>query len=353
MYQLFTDTSANLPTAYCQKRNIHVIPLYYYLDGEEHTCRDTASFDDAAYYAAMKAGKTVTTSQITPGNFVEAFRPALANGDDIIYICMARRISGSYDSAAQAREQLLAEFPERRIALVNTKGAGFGEGIPVMVCADAPNAERISMRPCRLLSVASAIFIRFLPLTISCSLDVPDAAPISLLMLAARSTSNRCSKPVMTVLLSLSQRFAAVKKPSKRWHSIMKTTLCIPKRRPSASVMPVAWMMPRPSLPYSVTPSRRVISGSFHMNPSPAPISAPAPSPFSSSVNTIATPAKTTVRIKAKYPIAVQRLRWGIILERVVIITHENFSLLILLFGKTVRKDKLYHSKKVFCPFFC
>lgn len=137
MYQLFTDTSANLPTAYCQKRNIHVIPLYYYLDGEEHTCRDTASFDDAAYYAAMKAGKTVTTSQITPGNFVEAFRPALANGDDIIYICMARRISGSYDSAAQAREQLLAEFPERRIALVNTKGAGFGEGIPVMICADA------------------------------------------------------------------------------------------------------------------------------------------------------------------------------------------------------------------------
>ncbi|MEE0435297.1 MAG: DegV family protein [Peptococcaceae bacterium] len=137
MYQLFTDTSANLPTAYCNEHHIHVIPLYYYLDGKEYTCLDTDSFDDTAYYAAMKAGKQVTTSQITPGNFVEAFRPVLEKGEDIIYVCMARRISGSYDSAAAAREQLLAEFPERRIALINTKGAGFGEGITVMTCVQA------------------------------------------------------------------------------------------------------------------------------------------------------------------------------------------------------------------------
>lgn len=140
MYRLFTDTSANLPTPYCKANDIQVIPLYYYVDGEEHTCLDTETFDDASYYAAMRAGKQVSTSQITPGKFVEAFRPVLERGEDIIYICMARRISGSYDSAAAAREQLLAEFPARRIALVNTKGAGFGEGIPAMVCADARDA---------------------------------------------------------------------------------------------------------------------------------------------------------------------------------------------------------------------
>lgn len=140
MYQLFTDTSANLPTAYCRAHNIRVIPLYYYIDGEEHTCLDTAAFEDTAYYTAMKEGKTVTTSQITPGNFIQAFRPVLERGEDIIYVCMARRISGSYDSAASARDELLAEFPERRIALINTRGAGFGEGIPVMVCADARDA---------------------------------------------------------------------------------------------------------------------------------------------------------------------------------------------------------------------
>ena len=137
MYHLFTDTSANLPTPYCKTNNIQVVPLYYYLDGEAHTCLDTETFDDARYYAAMKEGKRVTTSQITPANFVQAFRPVLENGDDIIYVCMAQRISGSYDSAASAREQLLEEFPERRIAIINTKGAGFGEGIPVMIGAKA------------------------------------------------------------------------------------------------------------------------------------------------------------------------------------------------------------------------
>ena len=59
MYQLFTDTSANLPTAYCRAHNIQVIPLYYYIDGEEHTCLDTAAFEDTAYYTAMKEGKAV------------------------------------------------------------------------------------------------------------------------------------------------------------------------------------------------------------------------------------------------------------------------------------------------------
>ncbi|MDO4280471.1 MAG: DegV family protein [Peptococcaceae bacterium] len=140
MFQIFTDTSANIPTADCRAQNIQVIPLYYYIDEEEHTCLDTDAFDGASYYAAIAGGKQVTTSQITPGHFVEAFEPHLAAGEDILYVAMAQRISGSYDSAMNAAEMLAEKYPERQIAVINTKGAGLGEGIPTLEAARCRDA---------------------------------------------------------------------------------------------------------------------------------------------------------------------------------------------------------------------
>ena len=95
MIQIFTDTSANLPTAMCNEYNITVLPLYYYIDGEEYTCLDTESFDGGAYYKSIKEGKQVPTSQITPGHFAEAFRTALAAGDDVIYVADGKVKLGS------------------------------------------------------------------------------------------------------------------------------------------------------------------------------------------------------------------------------------------------------------------
>ncbi len=135
MYQLFTDTSANLPTPICQEKNIHVIQLSYYIDDVEQACPDTEAFDDAAYYNAMKNGQVVTTSQITPARFEEAFRSVLEAGDDLIYIAMAQKISGTYDRACAVAEALMQEFPARRILVLNTKGAGFGEGLCVLEAA--------------------------------------------------------------------------------------------------------------------------------------------------------------------------------------------------------------------------
>ena len=37
MIQIFTDTSANLPSALCKEYHINVLPLYYYIDGKEYT----------------------------------------------------------------------------------------------------------------------------------------------------------------------------------------------------------------------------------------------------------------------------------------------------------------------------
>jgi len=132
MFTIFTDTSANLPTPYVKKHNVQVIPFTYFMEGVEHCCLDTETFDSQTYFAKIKQGVEVTTSQIPPQRYIESFTPVLERGEDVLFVSMSSGISGSYASAVIAAEQLRPEYPERKICLVDTLAASLGEGIIVM-----------------------------------------------------------------------------------------------------------------------------------------------------------------------------------------------------------------------------
>ncbi|MBO4383791.1 MAG: DegV family protein [Clostridia bacterium] len=131
-FRLFTDTSANLDTAIIKENRVEVIPFSYVFEGRELVCTDTAEFDQKeadGYYAAIKSGSRVRTSQITPEEYRSYFEPALQNGEDVLYIGMSSGISNSYNSSALAVRELRAEYPERKIRSVDTLAASLGEGI--------------------------------------------------------------------------------------------------------------------------------------------------------------------------------------------------------------------------------
>lgn len=134
-FVIATDTSANLPTPYTKEYGIVVVPFSYHIFGKEHFCTDTEAFEANeadAYFAAMKKGERVTTSQIPPQRYIDLFTPILAAGNDILFVGMSSGISGSYASSEVAAMQLREAFPERTIRTVDTLGASMGEGIPVM-----------------------------------------------------------------------------------------------------------------------------------------------------------------------------------------------------------------------------
>ena len=132
MFKIITDTSANLPTEYLRSNDITVVPFIFRIDGKEDECLDTALFDGKKYYGAMRDGADVTTSQISPQKFTEAFEEALRAGQDILYIGMSSGISGTIQSANIAKESLAEQYPGRKIYVVDTLAASLGEGISVM-----------------------------------------------------------------------------------------------------------------------------------------------------------------------------------------------------------------------------
>lgn len=135
MFSIVTDTSANLDCALLQQRNIAVIPFTFFVDGQESTCTDTASFDGSAFYAAMRAGTQVKTSQVTPQQYIDAFSPLLACGQSILFVGMSSGVSGSFHSAETAAAQLREVFPDAHIRLIDTLGASLGEGLLVLHAA--------------------------------------------------------------------------------------------------------------------------------------------------------------------------------------------------------------------------
>ncbi len=127
-----TDTSANLPTVWLKENDVEAIAFSYFIGDLECFCSDTAAFSGHAYYSAIRNGSKVRTSLISPAKYADAFRKPLEKGEDLLFVGMSSGISGSFQSAVLAADQLRGEFPEQQICLVDSIGASLGEGLLVM-----------------------------------------------------------------------------------------------------------------------------------------------------------------------------------------------------------------------------
>lgn len=133
---LTSCSTADLPLAYMQKRNIPFVCFHFTMDGKEYPddLGQSVSFDD--FYARITAGAMPTTSQVNVNQFLEFFEPILKQGKDLLHISLSSGISGTYNSAVLAREQLAQKYPERKIIVVDSLGASSGYGLLVDAAAD-------------------------------------------------------------------------------------------------------------------------------------------------------------------------------------------------------------------------
>lgn len=134
-----TDTCHYLPPEIVARHGIVEVPLHVHMDGAEH--RESELTDLDAYYGRLRDITALpTTSQPSIGEFLAAFEPLLADGGEVVSVHLAAGLSGTFESARQARDQL-GEAGER-VHVVDSATACGGEGLVVLAACAAGRAGR-------------------------------------------------------------------------------------------------------------------------------------------------------------------------------------------------------------------
>ena len=134
-FAVFVDGSANLPRQMLD--GIQLLPCEYTVDGVPQTYwGDVDRFDGHSFYEDLKKGKVVRTSLLNTQLFLSRFGPILAQGTDIIYISMSSGISGTYNAARIAAEELMELYEGRFVHIVDSLGCGFGNGLLAVRAAE-------------------------------------------------------------------------------------------------------------------------------------------------------------------------------------------------------------------------
>jgi DegV family protein with EDD domain len=131
------DTTSYLPPELIEQHDIRLVSLYVGIEGDLD--READITDLQGFYERLRASdQTVTTSQPSVGDFVAIYEPLLAEGKEIVSIHLSSGISGTYESAMQARERLTAggKGGERIVVCDSRTGAG-GMGLMVLGAANA------------------------------------------------------------------------------------------------------------------------------------------------------------------------------------------------------------------------
>lgn len=127
-YLVFADGTANLPKK--MLNGIRLLPCEYTIDGVPRTYwGDVDDFDGAAFYDSLRNGLEMKTSLLNTQLFITHFSPALEEGKDVIYVSMSSGISGTYNAAMIAAQDLMEQYPERYVHIVDSLGCGFGSGL--------------------------------------------------------------------------------------------------------------------------------------------------------------------------------------------------------------------------------
>lgn len=135
-YILSCDSTVDLDAAHLEKRNIQYICFHFYLDGKHYFDDLGKSVPYDQFYKAMENGAETKTSQVNVDEYLRYFTPILEQGHDLLHVCLSSGLSGSFNSACIARDELAERFPERKVKIVDSLGASSGFGLLMDKLAD-------------------------------------------------------------------------------------------------------------------------------------------------------------------------------------------------------------------------
>jgi DegV family protein with EDD domain len=139
---IVTDSTAYIPKEIGADFIFHVAPLQLIWGDEQF--RDGVDIQPDEFYERLQTAEIMpSTSQVTPGTFKEIYKDLSSQGYEIFSIHISSKLSGTIDSAIQAKEMLELQ----NIEIFDSFTTGMALGFQVLTVARAV-ANGASLKEC-------------------------------------------------------------------------------------------------------------------------------------------------------------------------------------------------------------
>jgi DegV family protein with EDD domain len=111
---------------------VDLIKFTFVMDDGEHLDDLGVSMTPKEFYDRMRKGEQPKTVQVPYSQLTESFTRAAQSGIPTVYLCFTAALSGTYDTALLVRDEVIANYPQAELYVVDTKLPSVAEGLLVM-----------------------------------------------------------------------------------------------------------------------------------------------------------------------------------------------------------------------------
>jgi DegV family protein with EDD domain len=128
-FWIVTDSGTDFPADYMQKqRDLTVLPMMYQIGGE-FIVPDGTDESTRAFYAKLRSGVVATTAQVNVEDWKQVFQAHLSAGREVLCITFSSALSGTYQAAETAKDEVAAAYPNGKLTVIDSRCASLGQGL--------------------------------------------------------------------------------------------------------------------------------------------------------------------------------------------------------------------------------
>lgn len=131
-FKIISDSSCDFEPSLAKEKNVDIVPFYITFEQSSYLKEGIDIQSNDFYSRLINENLFPKTSLPSVQDYINVYRPYLEQGEDILCLCISSLLSGSYQSATNAANILLEEFPNRKISIIDTMQATFGQSLIVL-----------------------------------------------------------------------------------------------------------------------------------------------------------------------------------------------------------------------------
>ena len=128
-YKIITDSGCDLPRDMLKELDVLRVSLSVLFRGQ--TREDTVDEGVRELYDALRRGEVATTAAVNPETWSRIVEPILQEGQDALILAFSSGLSATCQAATIAARELMEQYPDRKVLVVDTLCASLGQGLLV------------------------------------------------------------------------------------------------------------------------------------------------------------------------------------------------------------------------------